>query len=240
MEAPRLSVVIPAYNEAPWLPATLEAARAALAQVGVAHEIIVVDNNSTDATAELARAQGARVVFEPVNQISRARNRGARAARGRELLFLDADTELEAGVLRELLAVLDDGAAGGGVPVVFDRPVPFWARWGLRLWNFASRRLRVAAGALLFCRRDGFEAVGGFSEQVYAGEELWLSRRLRAWGRRHGRPFVILARPARTSARKLDWYTPGQQFAMLALLLVFPFATRFRRLSSFWYRRPPP
>jgi glycosyltransferase involved in cell wall biosynthesis len=78
------SIVIPAFNEEEFLPATLAAVRAAMAaQTGACGELIVVDNNSTDRTAAVARSLGAQVVFEPVNQISRARNCGAAAALGR-------------------------------------------------------------------------------------------------------------------------------------------------------------
>ena len=90
--APDYSIVLPAYNEAALLPATLARLQEAMAGIALRGEIVVCDNNSTDATPELARAAGASVVFEPVNQISRARNTGARAARGRFLVFVDADT----------------------------------------------------------------------------------------------------------------------------------------------------
>ena len=57
-------------------------------------EVLVVDNNSSDQTASVAKSQKVKVVFEPINQISRARNTGARSARGRFLVFLDADTQI--------------------------------------------------------------------------------------------------------------------------------------------------
>ncbi|HUN69649.1 MAG TPA: glycosyltransferase, partial [Burkholderiales bacterium] len=77
----RLSIVVPAFNEERLLASTLESIKAAAKVFDAAGgwELIVCDNNSTDATAEIARAAGAQVVFEPHNQISRARNRGAAA-----------------------------------------------------------------------------------------------------------------------------------------------------------------
>lgn len=77
-----VSIIIPAYNEAENLPATLEALGRALIGLTDQVEIIVVDNNSSDSTAEVAKKLGVRVVFEPVNQIARARNAGAIAACG--------------------------------------------------------------------------------------------------------------------------------------------------------------
>ena len=70
------SVIIPAYNEAVWLAKSLPALSAAMAKSDAIGEVIVVDNNSSDRTAEVAREHGARVVFEPHNQISRAATRG--------------------------------------------------------------------------------------------------------------------------------------------------------------------
>ena len=102
--APVYSLIIPAYNEEEWLARSLPAVRAAMTAVNVPGEVIVVDNNSTDRTAAVAREQGAEVVHEPVNQISRARNTGARCSRGRYLMFLDADTLLPPGTLRAALA----------------------------------------------------------------------------------------------------------------------------------------
>src|SRR4030095_13204772 len=90
-------------------------------------EVIVVDNNSTDATAELARGAGARVVFEPINQISRARNAGAIVATGDWLVFVDADTLVSAGTLAEMLALIHTGKyAGGGTRLRYDRTPLFW------------------------------------------------------------------------------------------------------------------
>ncbi len=69
---------------------------------GLTHEIIVVDNNSTDLTAELAKQAGAKVVFESINQIGRARDTGATAATGDWLLFVDADSLLNPGMIAEI------------------------------------------------------------------------------------------------------------------------------------------
>ena len=92
--AVKISVIVPAFNEEKLIAETLrriQAARSAFASLGWESEIVVCDNNSTDRTAELARAEGATVVFEPVNQIARARNTGASAATGDWFLFVDAD-----------------------------------------------------------------------------------------------------------------------------------------------------
>jgi len=237
---PAYSVIIPAYNEAACLPATLEAVRVAMQAADRPGELIVVDNNSSDDTAAIARAHGATVVFEPHNQISRARNAGGRVARSEVLLFLDADTTLSAEVLAAALSAMDGGACvGGGAAVRFDRDVPLLPRLVLAMWNTYSRLMREAAGCCLFCTREAFEAVGGFSERVYASEEIWFAKAIKRWARPKGQRFVILTdTPITTSARKAD--RPWQTAWTLALVLLFPPAIFFRGACGFWYRRVPP
>lgn len=238
--APHVSIIIPAWNEARWLPQTLSAVRQACEAIGADREIIVVDNASSDATAELARQAGVRVVSEPQRRISRARNAGAAAARGRVFIFVDADTLPSAALLRATLDLLAGGkVCGGGAWVEFDRLNHAVYRHGTEVWNRLSAWLNLAAGCYLFCTREAFEAVGGFSERVYAGEEVFLSRRLARWGRRHGQAFRILDQPVLTSGRKAEWFSPWQHLLVVAMVLLFPPSLYSRRLSWFWYRRPP-
>ncbi len=233
------SVIIPAFNEEAVLADTLNALRAAMVGIALPGEIIVVDNNSTDRTARIAGDHGARVVFEPVNQISRARNAGAAAARGRYLFFLDADTLVKAELLVTALEDLVGGDfCGGGSTLEFDRPVG-WAQRLVDAWNWISVRFGFAAGSFVYCLSDGFRTVGGFSEAVYAGEEIWFSRRLKKWGRERGLKFRIVEHaPVVTSGRKLDWYTPFSLLLLVVLFALFPAATRFRSFCGHWYKRP--
>jgi glycosyltransferase involved in cell wall biosynthesis len=237
---PDYSIVVPAYNEEALLPATLAALAEAMSALALAGEIVVCDNNSTDRTALVARGAGATVVGEPENHISRARNAGARAARGRYLLFVDADTLVPPGLLRGALDALGSGRICGGGATLTMRPTPEGvARRLLALWNAFSKRARLAAGSFIFVRRDAFDAVGGFSLKVYASEELWFSRSVKRWGAPRGLAFVILEDPpAITSGRKAEWYSPGTLLATALLLLVFPLAVRSRALCWLWYRRP--
>ena len=237
---PRYSVVVPAYDEEALLPSTLESIRAAMATVPWAGEIVVCDNNSTDRTAEVARACGARVVHEPHNQIARARNTGARAARGEWLVFVDADTLISPEILGEALRLLESGTVAGGGSVFRMDCAGNRAGSGLvKAWNWISRRFHVAAGSFLFARRDAFEEVRGFSLGVYAGEEVWLSRALKRWGRKRDLGFRVLDRhPVATSGRKMEWF-PGWLLAGTFLLMtVFPFLSRSRTFCRIWYRRP--
>lgn len=237
---PDCTVIIPAYNEAAYLPRTLASVRKAAAGIPQRVEIVVVDNNSTDGTAEIARSMGATVVHEPVNQISRARNRGARAATGRFFIFLDADTLLTPALLNRALENLASGRiAGGGTTVAPDRPLDSSAQNALDGWNRFSSRFHIAAGSFVYCERKAFMAVGGFSERVYASEEIWFSIRMHLHSLKSGKRFrVIGGLPVVTSARKLDWYSRDRLMLSGLLLAVFPFALFSRRLCRLWYDRP--
>ena len=234
------SVIIPAYNEEAYLGHTLDALRQAMATVSLNGEIIVTDNNSTDATADIAKAGGARVVFEAVNQISRARNAGARQAAGRYLVFVDADTAVAPALLQAALDNLESGTCcGGGANVDMDVAVRRGARLTVNFWNWISRTFRLAAGCFVYCTREDFEAVGGFSEKVYASEEIWLSAALKRIGRKSKRKFIIIRKPmAITSGRKLVWFNTTQHLALLIILAFFPYLLRFKRVAWYWYRRP--
>ena len=232
-------MIIPAYNEEALLPRTLEALGNSMRSIDAAGEVIVVDNNSTDGTARLAAEWGAAIVFEPHNQISRARNAGLSAARGNYLIFLDADTTVSPELLAEAIGNLDGGGCcGGGSLLQFDRSVGK-AQSAVDLWNWISVRFGLAAGSFVYCLREGFESIGGFSERVYAGEEIWFSRDLKAWGRQRALDFRILRdAPVVTSGRKLEWYSTASLFLQAGFLLVFPVGTRFRTLCGNWYKRP--
>ncbi|MBM9535801.1 glycosyltransferase [Desulfobulbus alkaliphilus] len=243
MSTTSYSIIIPAYNEAEELPATLAAVQRAMAAQNIAGECIVVDNNSSDGTADVARTGGAdRVVHEPVNQIARARNAGAAVSGADFLVFVDADTRIEAALLTDALDLLRSGrCVGGGALIQFEGTTTFLGRCTLRLWNWISRLTRNAAGSFFFCRQDAFQAVGGFDTKLYASEELRLSQLLKKWGRARGQSFIILTDPpAATSARKLHWYTSPAILGLILLMVCMPFAVRSRRLCAYWYNRPKP
>ncbi|MHC4479797.1 MAG: glycosyltransferase [Planctomycetota bacterium] len=237
---PDYSVIIPAYNEERFLPGALRSVAAAMARVpALAGEVIVVDNCSTDRTAEQARAAGARVVREPHRQIARARNAGGRAAHGRYLIFVDADTVVPARLLRHTLRLLESGAfCGGGTSVRFDRKVPVGARAFLCLWTFLARVCRWAAGSYVFCRRDAFRDIGGFDERFYASEEIHFSRALSRWGWRRGLDVIILSEPVITSARKVEWFTRRHLLGAAFGLLIDPSRLYSREGCELWYARP--
>lgn len=230
------TLIIPAWNEQAFLPATLQSVTAAMSACSYTGNLVVVDNNSTDKTADIARAAGATVVFEPINQIARARNRGASIAQHEALVFLDADTTLTEDLLQAGLdAIACNNKVGGGVILAMDQPAQGAALWVLNFWNAISKRFRLAAGSFIYCRRDAFEAIGGFDTAVYAGEELLLTRQLKRWGKKHGYSFQVISdKKIITSARKLQWYSTKQLLWQFMLLLI-PGALYSKRLCKTWY-----
>ena len=234
------SIIIPAYNEEEYLPATISALQEAMRTLDLHGEIIVVDNNSSDNTATIAQDHGAKVVFETINQISRARNAGAHEAQGRYLIFVDADTIIPTKLLHQALKNLESGEfIGGGACVTGNIKIHLSLELLLKLWNRISVLTRNAAGSFIYCQLDAFETIGGFSQNVYASEEIWLSRKLKKLGRKRGQRFNIIKQPpVITSMRKMQWYSPLRVYLYVLLFTVFPFTVRIKSLCTPWYRRP--
>lgn len=167
-----ISVVIPAFNEEKYLPETLGHLRRAQVHLGRDVEVIVVDNASTDRTAEVALASGAKVVDVPEHNIARVRNAGAKAASGDVLVFLDADTLVPEATLGRIVQEMADPSCLGGAADTDYRPARASMRAYIRLWRVLGRMTGMAQGALQFCRRDAFAALGGYDETSYMGEDV--------------------------------------------------------------------
>jgi glycosyltransferase involved in cell wall biosynthesis len=238
--AVKISVVVPAFNEEKLIAGTLGSIRTAVAsfaRIGWETELIVCDNNSNDRTAELAREADAKVVFEPINQISRARNTGAAAATGDWLIFVDADSQPSAELFADVAAAIQDGsvlAGGSTVRLEGSYPIASLITGG---WNLLSRMKRWAAGSFIFCEAEAFREAGGFSHELYASEEIDLFERLKRLARQRGKHITILRRhPLMTSARKMHLYTPWEHLRFLGktvLLLGRPLRSREECVT--WY-----
>jgi glycosyltransferase involved in cell wall biosynthesis len=239
---PTLSVVIPAWNEAKCIARAIDSLRRAAAvyerERGATAEIIVVDNNSQDRTGEVARAQGATVVFEPVNNIGKARNTGARAARGQYLAFCDADNQ----VTENLLVLIHDHLtdpriAGGGTWIEPERrnlKIAFF----YFVWHLYVTCSRVGVG-MMHCRKADFDSFGGFDESIYAAEDIQLAYDLKRIGRPRRQKFKLIRRGwIITSTRKID-QTPLH--VMLGKLIGFGFGLqqkiRSKEYCEHWYHK---
>jgi glycosyltransferase involved in cell wall biosynthesis len=224
-----ISFIVPAYNEEFELARTLEAIHAAAENQD--HEIVVVDDASTDGTAGIAKRFGA--VVMPINrrQIAAARNAGARISKGEVLFFVDADTRVDRTHIDQALASLDSGYAGGSARIAADEPVPRWGHLMLRLLSTMYFAMNLGAGAFLFTTRKNYEAVGGFDENYFAGEEVWFSMALKKLGR-----FKVLDEPVRSSGRKLRMHSPWSLcWQAIRVVLGGPAGCRSRKPLDLWY-----
>lgn len=231
--APRVSFIIPAWNEAREIGPTLDAIAGAMDHLGLGddHERIVVDDASTDGTPDIAIQHGARVVPVECRQIAAVRNAGAAVARGRILIFVDADTRVGPEPIAAALAALEAGAAGGGARVRFDRRVPPWAAAALWAVMVVSRVGRLATGCFVFCTRESFDIAGGFDERYFATEELVFSRDLRRAG-----PVRIVNAHVETSARKVALFGLGRILLLTIRVAVLgPSGVQRRRGLEVWY-----
>ena len=255
--APRVSVIVPAYNEEELLADGLDSL---LAQDYAGElEIVVVDNASTDTTGEIARAKGVRVVEEPRRGYGRALRRGFAAGTGEILACTDADTVVPRDWVRRIVETYaaDDSVVCAGGDVEFIDP-------NLRGWLFTRGLLplliwgdRVGGaaphlwGASFSVRQDVFVAAGGFHPDFDLQVDTELSERLRQYGR------VVLVRgeKVRTSCRRwnhsLVWsgFLFGSNFLWLRLFHrpLWHFFPNVRETAwgagphaSFWRRRYAP
>lgn len=177
--APFVSVIIPAWNEAAEIEATIGSVRCKF----IAHEIIVVDGGSTDETVRLAERAGATVIETARRQRAAQMNLGAASARGEVFLFLHADTHLAPGSLLAIRdALRDPRVVGGGFARQYDSKSRVLAAtcW---LAAFRNRFLGWHLGdQAIFARCHVFQRCGPFVE-VDQFEDLDLSRRLGRCGR---------------------------------------------------------
>jgi GT2 family glycosyltransferase len=163
-DSPEVSVIIPVRNGETSIPPLLRSLDGQTLD-RTRFEVIVVDNDSSDRTAEVARAGGARVISEPIANRSRARNRGAAAAGSSLYAFTDADCVAHPGWLEALLSCRSLAPlVAGDVRVRVREPPNAIERYEV-MWRFGQAswvRQGWAATANLLVRAEAFDAVGGF------------------------------------------------------------------------------
>ncbi|MEU4192356.1 glycosyltransferase family 2 protein [Kribbella sp. NPDC026611] len=201
--APRFTVVIPAYNEERFIGDCLRSL--ALQDFAGEYEVVVVDNNCTDGTAEIARQHGAVVVAEAQPGVCPARHRGSVAARGEIVVSSDADTVFDAGWLSRIDQSFrrepDRVAVAGPCRYVGG---PWWGRVYAGIlfelvhfvYRLTGRVLYVTATNIAF-RKDAWS--GYDLRGTQGADELGLLCQLRA----RGRVTFDRTNPTFTSARRL-------------------------------------
>jgi glycosyltransferase involved in cell wall biosynthesis len=235
---PRISLIIPAFNEEGFIGNTLQSLKAAAdryaAKTGRVVELIVVNNASTDKTEEIARSQGARVAFEPVRQIAAVRNRGFQESRGEIVVTCDADNWVSPNLFERVDQVMSAGAIGGGVRIRPEKG-PWLAHLMFSFFNFWADLFGMSFG-ILFTDRATFQKIGGFPTDVYVGEDAWFVVALKREARRQKRPYANL-RDAYivTSLRKIREFGALQQLGTYLKFLFFPWLTRRKESCPTWY-----
>ena len=242
-----VTIAIPAFNEEKLLASTLVAvteAGDAFSERNWEMEVVVCDNNSTDRTAEIAEAGGARVVFEKHNQISRARNTAGKTAKGEWIIFLDADSEPSKALFEATAAAMDKKEIiGGGTTINYD--VQNWVVTIITVvWNGISRVMHWPAGSYIFLRTEDFHELNGFSEKLYASEELEFGGRLKKLAKQRDQHLQILTQtPLATSPRRFRLMRSYPLLENLKFILKHSFSMVFtggRSLQKaenckFWY-----
>ena len=239
--APRFSLIIPAYNEEGYLPRLLDTVDVARERYGggsEAIEVVVVDNLSTDRTGEVARARGCRVVRVEERVIAAARNGGARAARGEALAFVDADSRIHPETFNTIDRALATGRViGGATGVKLER-----LSLGLAVTYLVMVPVVWMTGfdtGVVFCRRASFDAVGGYNEGRLYAEDVEFLFQLKRLGKMRGQKLVRLTSvKAVASTRKFDkhgdWHYMTTMFTK-----VLPRLVRRRAVGDFertyWY-----
>ncbi len=238
---PRLSLVIPAYNESALLPRlldTIDVARERFAGGADAIEVIVADNGSTDDTAAIASARGCRVAPVTKRMIGAVRNGGASLATAPILCFVDADMQIHPDTFNAIeTALADPRIIGGASRVTMERWSP-----GIAYAYASLAPLAWATGfdsGVVFCRRADFESIGGYDEDRHFAEDVDFLARLRRLGRTRGARLTRLRGvKAIASARKFDRYGDWHYFWMMPRLVLGTFSARASNhpiARRYWY-----
>lgn len=224
-QTPTISVVIPAYNGERGLADSVRRIREALdasPATSGAYEIIVCDNNSRDITAAVAEQLGRTLVFESVNQISRARNKVAEAANGEWLLFID-DSWPSPELIADIVPLLGDpGCIGCGATInIVDGPR--WFKFALESKKWSMLLFKWCWEAFTLCRRDAFAEVGGFPTDYFFSEELEFIKRLKRFARKRSqKPIILHKHPFNTSGRKAMKFSFWKWMKFAATVVFLP------------------
>ncbi len=244
---PKISLVIPAFNEESYLPALLDSVDVARARYPGGDgqvEVIVANNSSTDRTAEIAQARGCRVASVAKPAIAASRNGGAHMATGGIVAFIDADCTIHP----ETFNVIDRTMASRRV--VAGATGARFSRWslGIGLTTLLGETLFRIANldiGVVFCRRDDWAAVGGYNEDLLCAEDVEFLVALKNLGKKRGQRFVrVKGARAVTSARKFDtrgewhYFRMGPPTALYAMLFDRPALQRkvgAELINEYWY-----
>ena len=190
MKGPRFSVIIPAHNEEKYVERCIRSVKRAAGYYGGKTEIIVVCNRCTDRTAELAEANGARVLYNEDRCIASVRNSGIFAAKGDIVVTIDCDNLMTKGTLKEIAYLMSTGLyIGGGAPIRFERySLPLLLND--RLCDIGFRLSGLYCG-IFWAEKSTFVRLGGFTEKK-AMEDVCTAAKLKKYGKKMGKLYTVL------------------------------------------------
>jgi glycosyltransferase involved in cell wall biosynthesis len=238
-----ISIVVPAFNEEAYLGETLASLNRAKAflqrERGLQAEIIVVDNDSDDATADVARALGATVARETQHNVAKVRNTGAKLSRGETIVFVDADTVVPDNLLSRIVDAMSDGTCFGGAVDTDYRPMKLTVKAYLQFWRVVGKLMGMAQGATQFCRRDIFFALNGYDETLFMGEDVDFHWRLKRIAKRQSGGVVFIADiRVVPSTRRFDQWRLWRTLVWTNPLFMLMFR-RSRTCWQGWYKATP-
>lgn len=228
----KISVIVPAYDEEQYLPETLEYIGKALSIAACSSEIIVVDNDSQDATKRIAESFGAKVFLEKEHNIAKVRNTGAKNSNGDVLIFIDADTLVPETLFQKINAAMENEKCfGGAVAVEYEEFERKWMKYYLLGWKFWGTVFNMAQGAAQFCRKSVFERLEGYDQTIFMGEDVEFYWRLSKYAKRNNGYLRFVEHPkVKTSTRRFDKMGLWKTF-----LLTHPIFIRLTwRKESYW------
>ncbi|HEX8844833.1 MAG TPA: glycosyltransferase [Pyrinomonadaceae bacterium] len=230
-----ISIIVPAFNEEKYIGRTLGSIRQArqllLNEKGIPAEVIVVNNDSTDSTAEVARSSEAQVFNEPTHNVAKVRNAGANRANGDILVFVDADVTVPERLLCRIHEAMSDELCLGGAVDTDYRPAKYSVKVYLRMWRFVGKVAGMAQGATQFCRKDVYDSLGGYDETLYMGEDVDFYWRLKRFAKRcQSRVQFIEDLQVSPSSRRYDEWFLGRTLVWTNPLFILA----FRRRKSVW------
>jgi len=182
---PLVSVIIPTKNSEKNIAKCLESVKN---QNYPNIEVLIVDGLSTDKTKNIAKRYGAKIIESDAKR-SQARNIGAKRAKGEFLLFVDSDMELNLDVIDQCVKKTEKGYDGIIIPEV-SVGEGFWAKCkALEKLCYIGDDIIEAAR---FFKREAFEAVNGYDEELEAGEDWDLTQRIKKAGFKVGRISALI------------------------------------------------
>jgi glycosyltransferase involved in cell wall biosynthesis len=236
------SIIVPAYNEEVLLADTLRRIKVTMldSSANLQSELIVVDDQSTDSTPEIAMTLADKVITGQRTGIGSARNSGANAASGDCFIFVDADTQVPKNLIQTIDNHRRTGTRGGAVAPCYQGQTRLMKLY-FTLWAKYAQRNDMVQGVCQFIDADAFEQLGGFSEALRHAEDNDLHQRLKALVRdSDGTSQVSVISEIRVLPSMRRYH---QSSTLWTILVLNPLVTRVKLTSETfwrkWYDKPP-